>query len=118
MIVHKLCIIIFCLLCAGICHAAPPAPDLFGEYNKQINYEADAKATAIYDAWSNNMENLIRNRIKEGIIVEGVADTEKYSSDGVGNITIKEGAEVGTIINKTNTENSTIIINNSEDSRH
>ena len=100
-----------------MCHAAPPAPDLFAGYNKQIHSEADAKNTNIYDAWSNNMENLIRNKIKKGIIVEGAADTDQYRSDGIGNITIKNGAKIGTIINKTTTEDSTIIIN-TEDSRH
>ena len=98
-------------------HAAPPAPDLFAGYNEQINSEADAKAVNVYDAWANNMEYLIRHKVKDGIVVDGAADTDQYASDGLGNITVKEGAKVGTIINKQNIEDSIVIINN-KNSKH
>jgi len=100
-------------------YCIPPAPDLFSDYNKQINSEADAHAVEMYDAWASNMENLIKNKNRKGIVVEGKNDTDQYSSDGLGNITIKEGASVGTIINKTDVEDSTIIISNgNEFGRH
>ena len=99
------------------CHAAPPAPDLFAGYNEQISSQADAKATESYGVWASNMENLIRHNAKKGIIIEGPSDNDLYSSDGAGNVTIKEGASVGTVINNFDSTNSTIIIKK-EDRRH
>lgn len=100
------------------CHAAPPAPDLFAGYNEQISSEADAKATEVYGAWANNIENLIKQKSKRGIIIDGPSDNDLYSADGAGNINIKEGAKVGTIINKFDSSNSTIIINKKGNCRH
>ena len=96
-------------------YAAPQAPDLFSEYNKQINSEADAKSIEIYNAWADNMENLIEHKKRKGIVVHGKEETDKYSSDGLGNIIIKEGANIGTIINKTDIEDSTVILSNGND---
>ena len=111
--------IFFYLASTNLSYSIPPAPDLFSDYNKQINSEADAHAVEMYDAWASNMENLIKNKHRKGIVVEGKNETDQYSSDGLGNITIKEGASVGTIMNKTDVEDSTIIISNgNEFGRH
>lgn len=115
--IYKLLPLLVLVIFAETCYALPPNQDLFSDYNKQINSEADAKSINVYDAWANNIENLIRTKHKKGIIVEEAIETDQYISDGLGNITIKEGADVGTVINKTNTENSTIVINNNN-SRH
>ena len=100
------------ILFAGVSHAAPPAPDLFAGYSKEINSEADAKAVNVYNAWANNMKNLIKKGAKDGIVVDKAADTDQYTSDGLGNVTVKEGAKVGTIIVDIPIEDSTIIIDN------
>ena len=93
------------------CHAAPPAPDLFADYNKSIQSEADAKNINMLKAWSSNIENLVKSKHKKGIVVNGECDNELYSSDALGNITIKEGADVGVIINNTTIDDSNVIIN-------
>ncbi|WP_458400162.1 hypothetical protein [Mailhella sp.] len=108
---------ICCVLLTELACAAPPAPDLFADYNSQINSEADAKAVNVFEAWAGNMEYLIRHKVKDGIVVDGAADTDQYTSDGLGNITIKEGAKVDTIINNQRIENTTVIIDN-KDSKH
>ena len=79
-------------------------------YSKDINSPADANATNIYNAWSENMAYRIENDISEGIIIETNKNTEDYISDGVGNVIIKEGANVGPIINKTDLSDAIVII--------
>lgn len=64
----------------------------------------------MYDAWGENMAYQIEKNNKSGIVVRGEEDNDLYHSDGVGNVTVKPGANVQTIINKTETLNSTIVV--------
>lgn len=104
------------LLVASPCYAAPP--DLFGDYNRAINSQAEARTNELHSAWGENMAHNITNKRKNGIVVTGPADNELYHSDGLGNVTIKKGANVGTVINKTEANNSTIIIQQNQNKRY
>lgn len=88
----------------------PVMADEFSDYNKDIMGEARAKVTNIYDAWGNNMVYNIQRGVKEGIVVDGPMDTPEIQADGLGNIVIKEGANVGTVINRPDASNTTIFI--------
>lgn len=88
----------------------PVMADEFSDYNKDIMGEARAKVTNIYDAWGNNMVYNIQRGVKDGIVVDEPMNTPEIQADGLGNIIIKEGANVGTVINRPDASNTTIFI--------
>lgn len=84
--------------------------DIFADYNADIRKSADAKASNVYNAWGENMANLISSGLRDGIVVDGAGSyaNGKVQADGVGNINVAKGANVGTLINKTTLKNSII----------
>lgn len=53
----------------------------------------------------------IKNKNKDGIIINGEMNDKNIESDGFGNVTIKKGANVGPIIIDQDNSNATIIFN-------
>lgn len=108
-------IMTFVLMC---CYAgsASAEEDPLAEYQQEINKPADANTINIYDAWGNNMAHRIKNGYAEGVVVDGEGEYAggKVRVDGLGNVTVDKGANVGPIINQTDINNSNIIIQNNK----
>ena len=96
-------VIIYFLLLLLAANTVYAEPDLFGEYNAAIRKKADAKTVNVYNAWGNNMANMIEEGIKDGIVIDGT------SNKGLGNVYINKNANVGTVINNTNIQGTTVI---------
>ena len=108
---HMILFVLFLLF--GV-HLAYAADDLgLNEYARDINTPADASAVKVYDAWSENMAYRIERGTSEGIVIDGANETDEYISDGVGNVIVKNGINIGPIINKTDLSDTIIIIRNS-----
>ncbi|MDD6181081.1 MAG: hypothetical protein PUB01_03280 [Desulfovibrionaceae bacterium] len=89
------------------------------DYLRDLNKPAEAHATKVADAWSDNMAYRIEHGMADGVVVDGKTNKKGVIADGVGNIVIKKGAKVGPVINNTKINNSTVIIkNNSKDTRY
>lgn len=86
-------------------------------YARDINSPADANAVRMYDAWAENLGYRIEHGLSDGIVVDEEKETDDYVSDGVGNVIVKDGANVGPIINQTDLSNTTVIIRNNRRSR-
>ena len=115
----KLKIIMY--ICCCICL---PSRLIYAEENPHLDYMADintpanAKTNSLYEAWGENMAELIESGRKEGIII----DNENYyngkvQADGVGNIVVDKNANTGAIINNSEIKNSTVIIMKDKKSR-
>ena len=102
---------------ASVCHGAPPPPNLFSNYQKSINSEAEAETIEMHKVLAKSIENKVRIGKKKGYIVDKPTDNDQFSVDSAGNITVKEGASVDTIINNMDISDTTIIYNN-HDSNH
>lgn len=102
----KIITIIFIFFLYSNAHA-----DEFSDYNKDISGEAKASTKNIYNAWADNMTYNIKNKNKDGIIINGEMNDKNIESDGFGNVTIKKGANVGPIIIDQDNSNATIIFN-------
>jgi len=88
------------------------------DYMVDINTPANSNTNSLYEAWGENMSELIESGRKEGIII----DNENYSGgkvhvDGVGNIVVDKNANTGAIVNNSEIKNSTIIIMKDKRSR-
>lgn len=108
---------VFCFLviCMGLISFPPPLmaeEDIFADYNKSIQKPADAKTTNVYEAWGENIANMINSGYRDGVVVDGPGDygNGKIRADGVGNVLIDKNANVGPVINQTDVKNSTIVI--------
>lgn len=68
------------------------------------------------DAWGNNMAHRIKRGYSDGVVVDGEGEYAggKVKVDGLGNVTVDQGANVGPIINQTDINNSNIIIQNNK----
>lgn len=86
--------------------------DIFADYNKSVQKPADAKVTNVYEAWGENMANMINSGYRDGVVVDGPGEygNGKIRADGVGNVLIDKNANVGPVINQTDVKNSTIVI--------
>lgn len=86
--------------------------DIFADYNKSVQKPADAKANNVYQAWGENMANMINSGYRDGVVVDGEGSYAggKVRADGVGNVVVDKNANVGPVINRTDVNNSTIII--------
>ena len=93
---------------------AVAAEDIFSDYYRDTRKPAEANATNVYNAWGENMANLIESGARDGVVVDGAGDYAggKIKVDGVGNIIVEKNANVGPVINKTKIKDSTIIIKN------
>lgn len=92
--------------------AANAEEDIFADYNKDMSKPADANVVGVYDAWGNNMAHRIKNGYSEGVVIDGAGDYAdgKVHVDGMGNVVIDKNANVGPVINQTDLNNSTVII--------
>lgn len=109
------CIIAFVLMyCSAVSASAEEDP--LADYQHEINKPADANTINIYDAWGNNMAHRIKHGYAEGVVVDGEGEYAggKVKVDGLGNVTVDRGANVGPIINQTDINNSNIIIQNNK----
>ena len=96
--------------------AALAEDDLFGEYRADMRKDADATAANVYNAYGENMAELIKSGRREGIVVTGEGEWAdgKVRADGAGNVVVDKDANIkGPIINKTKIENTTVIIKDS-----
>ena len=86
--------------------------NIFADYTSDIRKPADAKANNVYNAWGDNMANLIESGYRDGVVVTGEGDYAKgkVRADGAGNIVVDKYANVGPIINKPNFSNTNIVI--------
>ena len=80
------------------------------DYLRDINKSADAHAVKVSEAWAENMAYRINHGMADGVVVDGKTDKNGVLADGVGNIIVREGANVGPIINKTDISNSNVIV--------
>lgn len=104
-------IILFVLFLLPAPHVAYSNDNLgFGAYMRDINTPAAADAVNMHDAWSENTAARIEDGTADGIVIDIERDTDQYTSDGVGNVIVKDGANVGPIINKTDLSNTVVII--------
>ena len=105
-----------CLLPLSAVHAEE---DIYADYNADVRKPADAKANKVYSAWANNMAYQIEHGNKDGVVINGEGDYAdgKVHADGVGNVKVDKNANVGPIVNKTEIENSTVIIQKDEKKR-
>lgn len=104
---------VFIIVCSRYCLAFAADEDPFAAYHSDIRKEADAKVISVYDAWSNNMTERIRNGYSDGIVIDEEGDYAggKVHADGLGNVVVDKDAIVGPIINNTDVNNTTIIMN-------
>lgn len=88
--------------------------DLFGDYRKDLAKDAEAKSVNVYNAWGDNMANLIESGAREGVVIDGSGSYAggKIKSDSVGNVQIDRYANVGPVINKTTLNNTLLIMQN------
>lgn len=102
--------VIFCLLPAVPAQAADD--DLFKDYNAAIQKPAEANATNVYNAYADNLANMIESGYRDGVVIKGEGSYAggKVHADGVGNIMVGRGANVGPIVNQTKLQNSTVVI--------
>lgn len=106
---------IFCLCVSCLPFLASPAfseeKDIFADYNADINKHADAKASSVYNAWGENMANMIQSGYRDGVVINGAGSYAggKVQANGVGNINVARGANMGPIINNTKLDGSTIV---------
>lgn len=101
-----------CILTVGSFSSVLAADEnIFGDYAKDLNKEAEAKSTNVYNAWGDNMANMIEKGARDGVVINGSGSYAggKIKSDGLGNIAIERGANVGPVINKTTIKDSTVI---------
>lgn len=94
------------------CAMAHADENIFGDYNKDIQKPAEANATNVYNAWGDNMANLIESGYRDGVVIDGEGEYAggKVRADGVGNVVVDKNANIGPIINKTEIKDSTVII--------
>lgn len=87
--------------------------DCFAAYQSDLEKEAGAKVTSVYDAWGNNMANMIKSGHKSGIVIDSAGDYAdgKIHVDGLGNVVVDKNANVGPIINQSEINNTTVIMN-------
>ena len=95
------------------------ASDLVAPYMKDINGEAKAKTTRYRSAWGKNMSYQIKRKVRDGIVVDSSRQqiTNKYISDGLGNVIIRDGARVNTVVNESTIKDTTIILQNTQNSQ-
>jgi len=88
--------------------------DIFADYKNDMRKPAESRAANVYRAWGDNMAVHIEKGVKDGIVIDGAGSYAggKVNADGVGNVTVDKGANVGPIINKTEIKNSPVIIRN------
>ena len=57
------------------------------------------------------MSSLIQNGMRDGVVIDGAGSyaNGRIRADGVGNINVQRGANVGSIINKTDLNNSILV---------
>lgn len=86
--------------------------DIFSDYNAAIQKPAEANAVNVYNAYSDNLANMIEHGFRDGVVIDGAGSYAggKVHADGVGNVQVDRGANVGPIINQTQMKNSTVII--------
>lgn len=112
---RPICVPVFFLL---LCGAMPvfAEEDPLASYQEDINKAADADTVTVYDAWGNNMAHRIKRGYADGVVVDGSGEyaNGKVHVDGLGNVTVEKGANVGPIINQTDIANSNVIIQNSK----
>ncbi|SDG04986.1 hypothetical protein [Desulfovibrio legallii] len=86
--------------------------DIFADYNKDMSKPADANVMGVYDAWGNNMAHRIKNGYSDGVVIDGPGSYADGAvrADGLGNVVIDKNANVGPVINQTDINNSTVII--------
>ena len=88
------------------------------DYMADINTPANAKTNSLYEAWGENMSELIESGRREGIIIDNENYTDgKVHVDGVGNIVVDKNANTGAIVNNSEIKNSTIIMIKDKKSR-
>ncbi len=94
--------------------------DIFAEYKTDMQRPAESNTTNVYKAWGDNMAVHIENGIKDGIVVNraGSYAGGKVHSDGVGNVTVDPGANVGPIINDTEIRNSPVIFRGNDRNKY
>lgn len=110
-----LCIMIFVLL-SSTAVSVSAEEDPLAEYQQEINKPADADVINVYDAWGNNMVHRIKRGYADGVVVDGAGEYAdgKVKVDGLGNVAIDKGANVGPVINQTEINNSNVIIQNNK----
>ena len=88
--------------------------DIFADYKNDMRKPAESRAANVYRAWGDNMAVHIEKGVKDGIVIDGAGSYGggKVTADGVGNVTVDKGANVGPIINKTEIKNAPVIIRN------
>ena len=86
--------------------------DIFADYNAAMQKPAEANATNVYNAWGDNMANMIESGYRDGVVIRGEGEYAggKVHADGVGNVVVDRHANVGPIVNKPKIENSTVVI--------
>lgn len=99
--------------------------DIFADYNTDMRKHADAKAENVYNAWGDNMANLIQSGYRDGVVIEGEGSYKdgKIRADGAGNVVVDKFTNVGSIVNKPKFQNTTVIFkgdskNNSDFTRN
>ncbi|WP_206214262.1 hypothetical protein [Desulfovibrio sp. ZJ369] len=104
-------VVVFSLIGTGVSVAEE---DIFADYKNDMRKPAESRATNVYKAWGDNMAAHIEKGVKSGIVIDGAGSYGggKVRADGVGNVTVDKGANVGPIINKTEIKNSPVIIRN------
>ena len=90
------------------------AEDLFADYKKSLQKPAEAHAVEIYNAWSENLTNMIESGYTDGVVIEGEGKYKngKVEANKFGVVEVDKYANVGPIINKSTFKNSTIIVKN------
>ena len=88
--------------------------DIFADYNKAMRKTAESNTTNVYNAYGDNMANMIESGYRDGIVVKGSGSFAggKVKADGLGNVFVDKHANVGPVINKSKIQNSTVILKN------
>ncbi len=94
--------------------------DLLGEYIKDIKGEAKAKVEEYQNAYAKNMAYHIKRNAVDGLVVDSSIPqiNDLYISDGFGNVSIQDGANVGTVINEFIMNNVNMIIQGNQRVRY
>lgn len=107
----------FIIICSGLFFSSPvyaEDEDIFADYTKDMRKNAKSNATNVYNAYGDNMANMIESGYRDGVVVKGEGSYAggKVKADGVGNVFVDKHANVGPVINKSKIQNSTVIFKN------
>jgi len=98
---------IIIILISSTCFASE---DLFGDYNKDITTDAQAKTINVSTVQAKNIAYRVKNKLTDGVIIK---NNEANNFNGLGNVEIGEGANVNNVIieNEIGDNNNIVFIN-------